>query len=220
MEQYIPKAAVVAEIENIEADAICEYNSNKSRYAEGSLDVIHRIKHLLDVIEVKEADLDKEFECFLDKVEGVPHAWHTDEQIEWAKDIAKHFFELGLKLQKGERLTQDKQKTVNERLKRKVKMMLMDMVICDEEMSGWIELLRSVPTSREDTWNLKWVTRQIVRLAGEADNYIIAEMPEDELEGIVKELCETITIGELISWSSDVYDSEEDLAAIEAQRKL
>jgi fructose/tagatose bisphosphate aldolase len=60
MEPYISKSAVVAEIENIEADVICQYKSNKSRYAEGCLDVIHRIKHLLDTLEVKEVDLEKE----------------------------------------------------------------------------------------------------------------------------------------------------------------
>lgn len=62
MEQYISKAALMAEIENIEADAICQYQSDKSRYAEGSLDVIHRIKHLLDALEVKEVDIDKEID--------------------------------------------------------------------------------------------------------------------------------------------------------------
>ena len=57
---------------------------------------------LLEVKEVKEVDLEKEFESFLDNIEGVPRMWHSDEQLEWAKDIAKHFFELGLKAQKGE----------------------------------------------------------------------------------------------------------------------
>lgn len=42
------------------------------------------------------SDLEKEFESFLDNIEGVPRMWHSDEQIEWAKDIAKHFFELGI----------------------------------------------------------------------------------------------------------------------------
>lgn len=57
MEQYIPKSAVAAEIERIEAEAVCEYNSNKSRYAEGSLDVLHRVKHFLSTFEVEEVDL-------------------------------------------------------------------------------------------------------------------------------------------------------------------
>ena len=58
MKQYIVKASLEAEIENIESSALCEYKSNKSRYAEGSLDVVHRVKHFLDTLEVKEVDLD------------------------------------------------------------------------------------------------------------------------------------------------------------------
>lgn len=47
--------------------------------------------------EQQEVDLEKEFNDFLDNVEGVPRMWHSDEQIEWAKDIARHFYELGRK---------------------------------------------------------------------------------------------------------------------------
>lgn len=63
MEQYIPKSAVVTEIENIESSALCEYKSNKSMYAEGSLDVVHRVKHFLDTIEVKEFVAEQEGIC-------------------------------------------------------------------------------------------------------------------------------------------------------------
>jgi hypothetical protein len=47
-----------------------------------------------------EVDLEKEFNDFLDNIEGVPRMWHSDEQIEWAKDIARHFYELGLNTKK------------------------------------------------------------------------------------------------------------------------
>ena len=60
------------------------------------------ISYIFENLEVKEVDLEKEFESFLDNIEGVPRMWHSDEQIEWAKDIDRHFFELGLKAQKGE----------------------------------------------------------------------------------------------------------------------
>lgn len=54
-------------------------------------------------VDTLEVDLEKEFNNFLDDVEGVPRMWHSNEQIEWGKDIAKHFFGLGLRLnQKGE----------------------------------------------------------------------------------------------------------------------
>ena len=36
-------------------------------------------------------ELEKEFSRFLDNVEGTPRMWHSDEQMEWALDIARHF---------------------------------------------------------------------------------------------------------------------------------
>lgn len=44
--------------------------------------------------EQPELDLDKEFNDFLDNVEGMPRMWHSDEQLEWGKDIARHFYSL------------------------------------------------------------------------------------------------------------------------------
>lgn len=52
--------------------------------------------------EQPEVDLEKEFNNFLDNVEGIPRMWHSDEQIELAKDIAKHFYELGRNARKEE----------------------------------------------------------------------------------------------------------------------
>ena len=96
--QYIDKASVIAEIEDIESSAICEFKSSKSRYTEGCLDVIHRIKSFINTIEVKEigVDLEKELGKYLD-----------DNDIEFIHEIklldfAKHFFELGIKTQKEE----------------------------------------------------------------------------------------------------------------------
>lgn len=37
-------------------------------------------------------DLEEEFNRFLDE-EGVPRMWHSDEQMEWGMDIARHFAE-------------------------------------------------------------------------------------------------------------------------------
>ena len=60
--------------------------------------VLKHIISLVNTLEVKDVDLEKEFESFLDNIEGVPRMWHSDEQIVWAKDIAKHFFKLGLSI--------------------------------------------------------------------------------------------------------------------------
>lgn len=36
-------------------------------------------------------ELEVAFNRFLDEVEGVPRMWHSEEQMEWAMDIARHF---------------------------------------------------------------------------------------------------------------------------------
>lgn len=106
--QYIDKSALVAEIENKikkytkrgeESDA---KRDGYGMYWGGVLSCLNEIRTLCDTLEVKEVDLEKDFNDFLDNVEGMPPMWHSDEQIEWGKDIAKHFFELGIKAQKGE----------------------------------------------------------------------------------------------------------------------
>ena len=41
--------------------------------------------------QVEQEDLEKEFNRFLDEIEGTPRMYHSEEQIEWGKDIARHF---------------------------------------------------------------------------------------------------------------------------------
>lgn len=101
--KYIDKAAVVAEITKRISERVEEIKigDSKTRPIDGSVSVeLISLLYFLDTLEVKEVDLEKEFETFLDNIEGVPRMWHSDEQIEWAKDIAKHFFELGLNTRK------------------------------------------------------------------------------------------------------------------------
>lgn len=102
--KLIDKDALVAEIRRRQKIHFNDYhiNGNNSPADYGACNALTQILAFIDTLEVKEVDLEKEFESFLDNIEGVPRMWHSDEQIEWAKDIAKHFFELGLKAQKGE----------------------------------------------------------------------------------------------------------------------
>ena len=87
MEQYIPKSALVAEIER----RMQEHHS-------GYLVYLKDILSSLNTLEVKEVDLEKELQSFF-----YPHVpWgdyckNEQEDIEeWSFKIAKHFFELGL----------------------------------------------------------------------------------------------------------------------------
>ena len=47
MSKYINTDKLIAEIDNIYSEAVCEYKSTKSRYSEGALDVIHRISSII-----------------------------------------------------------------------------------------------------------------------------------------------------------------------------
>ena len=107
MTQYIDKAALVAEIERI------EYETNYEPFTDkvlGKRRVCRGIKSFLDTLEVKKLDLEKELETLIEKEK----AFVTDNRvvkycngdsfnhIYELEFIAKHFFELGLKAQKGE----------------------------------------------------------------------------------------------------------------------
>ncbi len=98
--KLIDKDALVAEIE----DKINKYTkrgeeSDAKRdgygmYWGGVISCLNEIRSLLDTLEVKEVNLEKEVHKFIDKEELHLRLWDVDR-------IAKHFFELGLKA-KGE----------------------------------------------------------------------------------------------------------------------
>ena len=93
MEQYIPKAIVVAEIER-RAKAL------HSTLNEREIAVKCELKDFLsflDTLEVKEVDLDKLLTGFMSR-----YAYENGGEYPSAIEIAKHFFELGIKeAQKG-----------------------------------------------------------------------------------------------------------------------
>ena len=107
MEQYVPKSVVLTEIKK-RRDAALMRQRNLEAIGQESVvnemvaNELNMITSFIDTLEVKEADFEKEIEDYLDNVGGQPRMWHSDEQIEWAKDIARHFYGLGLKVRKEE----------------------------------------------------------------------------------------------------------------------
>ena len=92
MAQYIDKSALVAEIENRikEIEEIGTYLSPKG--------TLTNFWCYINTLEVKEVDLEKEIKIFSMNLAM------KENNGDWEKDIAvtaKHFFELGLKAQKG-----------------------------------------------------------------------------------------------------------------------
>ena len=104
MKQYIDKDALVAEIDKQKIG----YNTDGNHSVE--YDTTRKILNVINTLEVKEVDLEKEVEAYMNV-----HSLHTqdggrivfengDTPNFWCdfRDIAEHFFELGLKAQKGE----------------------------------------------------------------------------------------------------------------------
>ena len=101
MEQYISKSAVVAEIERRKRklldNIICE---GDKEWVVRTAHQLNRILLFLDTLEVKEVDLD----YIKDELDRVVKIYKPDGDFGWGTlyNIATHFFELGLKVQKGE----------------------------------------------------------------------------------------------------------------------
>lgn len=122
MTQYIDKAALVAEIEKLKADALQKKSHCKRSGLERIMHQIgayNKVISIIDTMEVKEVDLEKEIEEYAYSLPhgttgscsyvsdkklpiarnfGIKHDWN----YEAVENIAEHFFELGLKAQKGE----------------------------------------------------------------------------------------------------------------------
>lgn len=103
MKQYIDKSALVAEIENeinkIDLNSIGDWRYRLQR--EHDIEVMKNIISFINTLEVKEADLEKEIEEVKHnyKVDDNRHTSICSADIEW---LSNHFFDLGLKAQKGE----------------------------------------------------------------------------------------------------------------------
>ena len=98
MAQYIPLEPLVAEIKRLH-----EAHSGKYGCDEVGLNLEY-LEDFLDTLEAKEVDLEKEIE---EHVIGMPMSEFThDSEVEgfwdWAREEFRHFFELGIKAQKGE----------------------------------------------------------------------------------------------------------------------
>ena len=108
MAQYIDKDALLAEIDSL-VDKGRYHEEYDCAYRDGNNGALHALKSKLGNLEVKEVDLEKEIDqsfvnldYHLDAYNRVEdYVGENIDMVEY-KRIAKYFFELGLKLQKGE----------------------------------------------------------------------------------------------------------------------
>ena len=105
MAQYIDKSALVAEIERL-----YKAHSGKHGCDEVGLNLEY-LKDFLDTLEVKDVDLDSERRKYLTEhfnvyEDGILQSKRSNLPLDTYDVIklAKHFFELGIKAQKGEKV--------------------------------------------------------------------------------------------------------------------
>ena len=114
MEQYIDKAALVAEIAKEKSSIEDRINSSTEdgyrrakniTYLNAQYLLCQRLESFLDTLEVKEVDLETELNKWRhNHFHGRRDKDASGEYLERISqlELAKHFFELGLKAQKGE----------------------------------------------------------------------------------------------------------------------
>ena len=107
MEKYISKAALVAEIERYISnykEIVVKTDRNNSTWVDSvsmidaKIDVLQHLLSFLDTLEVKEVDLEKEVDKWYNN--KAPKEFENVLYSDIEK-FAKHFFELGIKAQKG-----------------------------------------------------------------------------------------------------------------------
>ena len=99
MIQYIDKSALVAEIKRYKHKADERLKIIGRTLAEDLKDsalqnLCGNLLHFLDTLEVKEVDLEREITLWANAIPEI--------RLDDVQRLAKHFFELGLKAQKGE----------------------------------------------------------------------------------------------------------------------
>lgn len=101
--QYIDKDTIVDEIKklmyaaNLEADIASTGECFDENIADAKYQLYKYILSAINTFKVKDVDLDKEIDLVEDRYHGFESLSRAD-----VIDIAKHFFELGFKMQKGE----------------------------------------------------------------------------------------------------------------------
>ena len=103
MTQYIDKAALVAETKRrIKTNKECMLGLRNLDYYQGKVDALNDTISFLDTLEVKKVDLEKELDEWIKYGPHTNYPWCTIPDA--IKITAEHFFELGLKAQKGEEI--------------------------------------------------------------------------------------------------------------------
>lgn len=110
--KLIDKEKIVAEIKGYifnYKEIVAKTNRNDSTWVDSvsmidaKIDLLQHLLFFLDTLEVKEVDLEKEIKDYFDSQPIITRSKGVDYRlIPTGVDIARHFFELGIKAHKGE----------------------------------------------------------------------------------------------------------------------
>ena len=107
MSNLIDKSALLAEIEKL-VDKGKYHEEFDCAYRDGNNSALYALKEKIDTLEVKEVDLNKEMQAFallyLEPLKISDSNIGISITMAQLYRCAKHFFELGLKAQKGEKV--------------------------------------------------------------------------------------------------------------------
>ena len=105
MKQYVDKSVIIAEIERRKSELqsriteLGTFESNTLGLFQ-DMDSYDEILSFLDTLEVKDVELEKEIKLYKMRNPIIQH--REDSLNNYMSNVAKHFFELVLKAQKGE----------------------------------------------------------------------------------------------------------------------
>lgn len=119
--KLIDKERVVAEIEK-RLDKLYNLLPDASKVENGNITIpescntgrymaLESFKKFLDTLEVKEVNLEKEKDDYWNKLCDSEFGELLERDAKWFDDIAKHFYELGLKVQKNKNESEAFKKT-------------------------------------------------------------------------------------------------------------
>ena len=102
MAHLIDESALVSEINRLITELVEE--GEDTMFEQGRISAFEDAKLFIDTLEVKEVDLEKDVESYWKQCDlsWCIDAYNMTHVRSMLSDIAKHFFELGLKVQKGE----------------------------------------------------------------------------------------------------------------------
>ena len=187
MAQYIDKSEVIEWVKKQKATN--KALMDDSPYHNGLTDSLDELLSFLDTLKVKEVDLEKEFDNYAKDILACDVQFQPFTHL---YNCAKYFYELGIKAQKGESVSEDLENHIK---------------VCVSHLKG--EITADV-VAQAIRHGVRWEKDQIMKDANEALRTEYEKGRHDIIEKTLKWLWDLNQEHEIMSYTdSHVLDSEE-----------